>query len=348
MVSEGSTKVSGDKTAWKHEGLSNAQTWRYKIRAENAVCGPDSTEWSDAADFVTGQPPEKPSEPGVCIENDPDSPDFDANKPACKAPTVRRLRGGNGGVAATDAPKIVIYWDKGSDEDNIREYEVKILNGEGEFVKHPECDVASAQTLDDPRCGLTMSSFWSGDFQMDQGTYITASIKAKNDKGWSDASRWNTDGAMVQKVPSMMNPPEGSRDLAGNDVTLNWNQVIAPRNGGADVITYVLEYNLDLDTDWETKFGGENQATVPVGTTTYTHTNAGSEKLYYRIAAKNMWGTGPFSRPNLEVDVAKAPDQISRVTVNDAGMVRITWVDPEEGGGSVVSRYEVEIRHQDG
>jgi len=30
--------------------------------------------------------------------------------------------------------------------------------------------------------------------------------------------------------------------------------------------------------------------------------------------------------------------------VNDAGMVRITWFDPENGGGSVIERYEVQIK----
>lgn len=57
-----------------------------------------------------------------------------------------------------------------------------------------------------------------------------------------------------------------------------------------------------------------------------------------------MWGTGPYSRPNLEIDVAQEPDQISSVLVNDAGMVRITWFDPENGGGSVIERYEVQIK----
>lgn len=30
---------------------------------------------------------------------------------------------------------------------------------------------------------------------MDQGSFITVTVKAENDKGWSDESEWNIDGA---------------------------------------------------------------------------------------------------------------------------------------------------------
>jgi hypothetical protein len=184
------TKIAGNRSSWKHEGLNNAENWRYKIRAENAICGSGATEWSPVASFVTGQPPEKPDVPEVCIENDPAKPDFyDSNLPDCIAPVTRRLRGANGASDIHDvAPKIVIKWPAGSAEDNVTKYEVKILNGEGKFVVHPQC---IADQLATPGCALSMSSFWSGEFQMDQGTYITASIEAHNKKGWSVASRWN-------------------------------------------------------------------------------------------------------------------------------------------------------------
>jgi hypothetical protein len=85
-----------------------------------------------------------------------------------------------------------------------------------------------------------MASFWDGEFALDQGTYITITVRAENDKGWSEYSRWNTEGAMVQKVPSMMNPPSGLRDEQNNDVNLEWNKVRSPRDGGSEILTYVL------------------------------------------------------------------------------------------------------------
>jgi hypothetical protein len=55
-----------------------------------------------------------------------------------------RLRGANGGDADTEAPRVIISWPAGSDDDNVTKYEVKVLNGDGEFVVHPDCDVDSA------------------------------------------------------------------------------------------------------------------------------------------------------------------------------------------------------------
>lgn len=78
---------------------------------------------------------------------------------------------------------------------------------------------------------------------MDQGTYITATVEAYNSKGWSEASRWNTSGAKVGKVPAMMNPPGGTRDSTGATVDLTWTAVVSPRDGGADVTSYSLMYN---------------------------------------------------------------------------------------------------------
>lgn len=36
----------------------------------------------------------------------------------------------------------------------------------------------------------------------------------------------------------------------------------------------------------------------------FAHEGVAPEKLVYKIAAVNEWGTGPYSRPNLEIDIA--------------------------------------------
>jgi len=67
--------------------------------------------------------------------------------------------------------------------------------------------------------------------------------------------------------------------------------------------------------------------------------------LVYKIAARNQWGTVPFSRPNLEIDVAQKPDKITNIKINDSGMVRISWNAPDSTGGSIISFYTVEIQN---
>lgn len=123
------------------------------------------------------------------------------------------------------------------------------MNNQNEFVEHAACDVEAALAMevadaaDDgtkPKCAIPMSAFWSGDLQMDQGLPITIQILAKNDKGWSLASRWNTSGAVVEKKPGMMNPPSGERKSDNNNVVITWAAMTSPRNGGSDIITYIL------------------------------------------------------------------------------------------------------------
>lgn len=234
---DGTGEVTGDKDSWTHSNIDNAETWRYKVRAANAVGEENCSEWSDTAEFTSGEPPQQPGEPDVCIEN---------STTDCVLTRRMRLRGTNGGEANEDAPRVIVSWPAGDDDDNITEYEVKVLNGEGEFVDHPDCDVAAAlENKADglAKCAIKMSSFWDDEFEMDQGTYIAITVRAKNEKGWSDASRWNTEGAMVQKVPSMMNPPSGLRDEQNNDVNLEWNAVKSPRDGGSAILTYVLQFD---------------------------------------------------------------------------------------------------------
>jgi len=193
---------------------------------------------------------------------------------------------------------------------------------------------------------------------MDQGTYITATVMAVNEKGDSTVSRWNTSGAVVQKVPSMMNPPSGLRDESSDSVNLEWNEVKEPRDGGSPILTYVLKVSTDDEATW-TVLTGDSEETdnLCVDTATndlctfesekvkFKHADAGNSKLSYMVAAKNIWGTGKFSKPNFKIDVTQEPDQISDVRVNDAGMVRITWDDPVNAGGSVIASYEVEIKN---
>lgn len=186
----GETNVSGSLRKWKHDGLENSQNWRYEIKANNAVGASGCAPWSDSLDAVTGQPPNKPDEPSVCI-TDPDNA-------ACLPPARRmRLRGAGGGVANdVDAPKVKVSWTLAADE-GITEYKVEVLDSNGDFKIHTGCNVEAAVAMEEPHCYIDMSSFWDGEFEMDQGTYITVKLSSKNNKGWSSASKWNIEGAVV-------------------------------------------------------------------------------------------------------------------------------------------------------
>lgn len=118
---------------------------------------------------------------------------------------------------------------------------------------------------------------------MDQGTYITATVMAVNEKGDSTVSRWNTSGAVVQKVPSMMNPPSGLRDESSDSVNLEWNEVKEPRDGGSAILTYVLKVSTDDEATWDILVG-ENDDNECVATATNDLCTFDSDKIKFKHA----------------------------------------------------------------
>jgi len=218
--------------------------------------------------LVSGEPPVKPDVPTVCIEDTTDTTADPYTTDRLRCQTGRLLRASLRAVADV-TPRVIIEWDRSPSGETIIEYEVSILNGAGNFAQHPDCDVAAALAMEQaddsptptvkPKCAISMESFWSGEFQMDQGHFITSTVRAKNNKGWSVASTWNTAGGKVEKVPSMMNPPAGERQTLTNDVALQWTQMVAPRDGGSEIITYILKYTTfaNIDGDWTTLLGDE-------------------------------------------------------------------------------------------
>jgi len=124
-----------------------------------------------------------------------------------------------------------------------------------------------------------------------------------------------------------MNPPQGLRSATSDQVDLTWNKIESPRDGGRPIETYVLKYT-DEETpptdiaDWKYLTGepgvdanycaGEDvdADVLPDARTVCTyddkivkfdHVETGNTKLTYMVAARNVWGTGKFSKPNLEV-----------------------------------------------
>lgn len=120
-----------------------------------------------------------------------------------------RLR--NGGTANIDAAeKVRVEWatakndDEQHIEEGISEFSVEILDSDGNFMEFTDCKLIKNDDNADffngevnPHCFIEMKEFWDGDFKMDQGTYITVRVTAKNVKGDSLPSQWNIDGAIV-------------------------------------------------------------------------------------------------------------------------------------------------------
>lgn len=211
------------------ENVDNASCWEFKVRAVNAICPEANSPWSKTpnAEFTSGAPPGQLDSPTIDI--------------------VQDLRGIGGGEPNSETNwKVKIEWAAPPADDMVKDYSIFILNGEGEFLEDKTiCDGSNSVSIQDRSCSMPMSTFWKGEFALDQGTYITAKVRANNAKGEGAMSRWNTSGAVVEKLPAMMNPPTGPatgslRDSSTNSINLAWTALTSPRDGGSHILTYEL------------------------------------------------------------------------------------------------------------
>jgi len=80
--------------------------------------------------------------------------------------------------------------------------------------------------------------------------------------------------------------------------------------------------------------------------TSYIHTDLpANEELHYRIRAKNKWGWGQFSTPDLVIETPKAPKAVSyteSTVIVKTGDIKITWEAPDSNG-SEIQGYKLEV-----
>lgn len=103
----------------------------------------------------------------------------------------------------------------------------------------------------------------------------------------------------------------------------------------------------DTEDEWQEVVGD----TIAYLETTYTHSDMKPDQvLHYRIRARNRWGWGQFSTPNLVMETAKAPERVStpETTIEpQTGAVKIEWEVPEENGSGITD-YNIELKAADG
>ena len=124
-----------------------------------------------------------------------------------------------------------------------------------------------------------------------------------------------------------------------NQIDLSWT---VPADNGASIRGYWVERSVDGDAPWE-------RLTSSHRTNSYSDDSLyRGMKRYYRVAATNSAGAGPFSNAASESTTGDpatgpAPPAFFRLSDVNRNQVTITWDPPDDDGGAPVSGYEYEV-----
>ena len=151
-------------------------------------------------------------------------------------------------------------------------------------------------------------------------------------------------GSTAAVVPATLaGMPTALKAIRGNsEVQLTWK---APAtDGGAPILSYLLQSSSDGGRTWATPIRGASTATAAV----ITGLVNGSSYVF-RVAAVTGVGTGPYTAKTAAVVPATLPGvPTGLVVARVPGGARLTWVAPLAAGGSPLVDYAVDFSSDDG
>ena len=162
--------------------------------------------------------------------------------------------------------------------------------------------------------------------------YRIRAVNSNGDGQWSSTRNARTDAGGPEA------PVLTLTVASDNQIDLSWT---VPADNGASIRGYWVERSADGDAPWE-------RLTSSHRTTSYSDASLyRGMTRYYRVAATNSAGAGPYSNVASETttgDPATGPSRPTFFRLSDVNrnQVTIAWDLPADDGGAPVSGYEYE------
>ena len=191
-----------------------------------------------------------------------------------------------------------------------------------------------------PNTGSTATTFT--DTGLRPAAVYWYQVRAINSVG---AGQWSFK-VSKETYPEAPGAPVGltARAVGTSRIDLSWS---APRNtGGAPILGYRIEASDDERKTWRIIRRNTNSK----GTTFSDVNLEPATRRYYRVAAINTAGTGPYSNFTSATTEATVPGAPRRLDAEPDGTSRIelSWLAPTRDGGTRITGYRIEVSEDGG
>ncbi len=191
-----------------------------------------------------------------------------------------------------------------------------------------------------PNTGSTETTFTHTGLQPATAyRYQVAAINRAGVGAWSFEAGTNT----YPDVPSA--PFNLTASAVGTSrIDLSWSE--SRNTGGASILGYRIEKSDDERRTWQTVRRNTNSK----GTTFSDVNLQPATTRYYRVAAINSAGTGPYSnfaRATTEATVPGAPRSLD-AEADGTSRIELSWRAPTRDGGARITGYRIEVSEDGG
>ncbi len=231
-------------------------------------------------------------------------------------------------ATANGQDRIDLSWTAPTNEgDGITGYRIEAREGTGGSWDDHVANTGPTQTTYSHR-NLDAGSRWY---------YRVLAISSAGDGPTSNVANATTDIGRPGRPLALSATAVGQ-----NRIRLAWSP--PTDDGGASITSYRIEVSRTGTSGWLL-------VTANHRTTTYTHTGLSpGSRRFYRVAAVNSQGAGPFSRVANATTAATVPSAPSNLVATAHGrtQINLSWRTPISNGGADISGYRIEVSSNGG